>query len=356
MRIMHLLNHCNHGHGNAHVAVDLATVQAANGHDVTYASAGGDYEPLLRASGVKIEHVALKPLNPVTAVVAVSRLLRLCRRTKPQLIHAHMMAGALIGYVVSRLTGIPLVTTVHNSFDWHSVLMRLGNRIVAVSQAERRALEGRGFPERRLRVVVNGPNLSPRDQQGPRGGQDDAPFATRRPCVTTVCGLHPRKGVLDLLEGFARASADHPGWTLYIVGDGPDRDKLEAKAKELSPAGTVVFAGNVANPKRVLESSDIFVLASYADPCSLAVAEARHAGCAVIATAVGGTPELLGHGEHGLLVAPGRPDEIAVALSRLMSSPEQLRVWREKASADSRFLTIARVCEDYERVYDELIS
>lgn len=352
MRILHLLNHCNHGHGNAHVAVDLATVQAANGHDVTYASAGGDYEPLLTSSGVRIAAVALKPLNPARATIAIYRLLRVCRQVRPQVIHAHMMAGALVGYVVSRLTGIPLVTTVHNSFDWHSTLMRLGDRIVAVSQAERRALEKRGFPTARLRVVLNGPNLSPRDQQERAGAP--AP-AISRPCITTVCGLHPRKGVLDLLRGFAQASAQQPGWTLYIIGDGPDRDQLCAQARELLPADAVVFAGNVANPKRVLDESDIFVLASYADPCSLAVAEARYAGCAVIATAVGGTPELLGQGEHGLLVAPGRPDEIADALLRLMSDPDELRVWRDRAGKDARYLTIARVCEDYQRVYDEIV-
>ncbi|WP_160329346.1 glycosyltransferase family 4 protein [Methylobacterium sp. GXS13] len=352
MRILHLLNHCNHGHGNAHVAVDLATVQAAGGHDVTYASAGGDYEPLLKSSGVRIAAVVLKPLNPARATIAIYRLLRVCRQVRPQVIHAHMMAGALVGYVVSRLTGIPLVTTVHNSFDWHSTLMRLGDRIVAVSQAERRALETRGFPTARLRVVLNGPNLSPRDQQERAGAP--AP-AISLPCITTVCGLHPRKGVLDLLRGFAQASAQQPGWTLYIIGDGPDRDQLCAQARELLPADAVVFAGNVANPKRVLDESDIFVLASYADPCSLAVAEARYAGCAVIATAVGGTPELLGQGEHGLLVAPGRPDEIADALLRLMSDPDELRVWRDRAGKDARYLTIARVCEDYQRVYDEIV-
>lgn len=352
MRILHLLNHCNHGHGNAHVAVDLATVQAASGHDVTYVSAGGDYEPLLRESGVRIETVALKPLNPATAAKAIYRLLRICRRVKPQVIHAHMMAGALVGSVVSRLTGIPLVTTVHNSFDWHSSIMRLGNRIVAVSQAERQALEKRGFPPARLRVVLNGPNLSPRDQRQPSGAT--APTLSR-PCVTTVCGLHRRKGVLDLLQGFAQASADQPGWTLYIVGDGPDREQLRAQAKELQPAGEVVFVGNVANPKQALDESDIFVLASYADPCSLAVAEARFAGCAVIATAVGGSPELLGRGEHGLLVRPGQPGEIADALRRLMSSPEELRLWRERAAKDAQYLTIARVCQDYERIYDEIV-
>jgi glycosyltransferase involved in cell wall biosynthesis len=352
MRILHLLNHCNHGHGNAHVAVDLATVQASAGHDVTYVSAGGDYEFLLRDSGVRIETVVLKPLNPITAAIAIYRLLKICRRVRPQVIHAHMMAGALVGYAVSRLTGIPLVTTVHNSFDWHSSIMRLGDRIVAVSQAEKLALEKRGFPQKRLRVVLNGPNLSPRDQQRPAGAP--AP-ETARPCVTTVCGLHHRKGVLDLLQGFVRASARYPGWTLYIVGDGPDRERLQAQVKELQPAGEVVFTGNVANPKRVLDASDIFVLASYADPCSLAVAEARFAGCAVIATAVGGTPELLGRGEYGLLVAPGRPDQIEEALRRLMSSAEELRIWRDKAVKDAHYLTIARVCEDYERVYDEIV-
>ncbi|MFA5898194.1 MAG: glycosyltransferase, partial [Hyphomicrobium sp.] len=139
MRIVHLVNHCVHG-GNVMVPVDLACIQAAAGHSVIYASAGGRYQPLLESSGVR--HVTLEQSlrNPLTAASSFKTLFNLCREFKPSVLHAHMMSGAVIGYGVSRLLHIPLVTTVHNSFDRHSRLMRLGDQVAAVSDVEARLL------------------------------------------------------------------------------------------------------------------------------------------------------------------------------------------------------------------------
>ena len=131
-----------------------------------------------------------------------------------------MMSGAVLGRMVGTLLGIPLVTTVHNSFDRHAWLMRLGDRIVAVSRSERGLLLARGFPGGRLDVVVNGTLGSARSAEEPASPVVRLP----RPCVTTLSGLERRKGVHDVIEAFARkrqASANPWGegattleWTL----------------------------------------------------------------------------------------------------------------------------------------------
>ena len=346
MRILHLLKHAQHGHGNAHVAIDLACVQSQKGHSVIYASAGGDYDALLDAQNVRRESIHQSG-NAMLLGRNLARLIGLCRSFKPDVIHAHMMSSAVFAYCASRITGVPVVTTVHNSFDRHSIFMRLGCIVVAVSEAERKFLLTRGFTASRVVVVLNGPNGSPRETFKPATA---VTLAT--PSVTTVCGLHYRKGVHDLLAAFRHNQAEFPDWHLNIIGDGPDRTKLEFLAQELGLAQSVHFLGSIDMPKPLLQRSDIFVLASYADPCSLAVAEAREAGCAIVATAVGGTPELLAHGEAGLLVQPGDPEQLAAALRQLMREESIRRIWQTKAKTGAEYFNINRAVQDYENVYE----
>jgi glycosyltransferase involved in cell wall biosynthesis len=353
MRVIHLVKHCHRGHGNAHVAVDLACVQVSRGYQVVYASDGGDLENLLARSGVGLCRIPHSQKNVLGMGTAVFKLARLCRQFRPDLIHAHMMSDALVGYGASLLTGVPLVTTVHNSFDRHSILMRLGRCVVAVSEAERQSLLARGFSARKLQVVINGPNGSPREEDLPGDAGLDR---LQAPSITTICGLHARKGVRDVIQAFATVADTHPRWTLNIVGDGPDRKALESQARDLGIGDRVNFMGSITYPRRVLERSAIFVLASYAEPCSLAVAEARAMGCAIVATAVGGTPELLDHGRAGRLVAAGRPDQIAKELDAFMRDEDRLLEWRARAKIGSDYLFVDRLFRDYDRVYRKTVA
>ncbi len=214
-------------------------LQARRGHQVVFASAGGSYEPLLRACGVDHLRIVQNQKKPVAFLRAIWEVAQVSRRRQMDLLHAHMMSGALVGYVASRIAGIPLVTTVHNSFDRHSALMRLGDRVVAVSAAERDLLVGRGYKPARVDVVLNGPNGSARDDFASAGYAPEL----QRPCVTTVCGLHRRKGVFDLISAFAAASRDLPQWRLYVAGEGPDRAALEAFTRDFGHAGPGYLLG-----------------------------------------------------------------------------------------------------------------
>ena len=167
-RIIHILKHCGYGGGNVHVAVDLACVQAEAGCEVVFVSGGGTFEPLLAQYGVRHVTMVQKQKNPFLMARTAWQFTRLCRSFRPEVVHAHMMGGAAIGYLASRLTGVPLVTTVHNSFDKHSKLMRLGDRVVAVCQAEKQNLVAQGYKADKVDVVMNAPTTS--------RGWDDADF------------------------------------------------------------------------------------------------------------------------------------------------------------------------------------
>jgi GT2 family glycosyltransferase len=259
-----------------------------------------------------------------------------------------MMSGAVAGYVTSRALGVPLVTTVHNSFDRHSRLMRLGDHVVAVSEAEQRRLLAQGYSGERLHVVHNGTIGSPRDERQ----SSHHHIVIERPCIATVCGLEKRKAVDDLIEAFRLVAGRAPNWHLYVAGDGPERAALEKLAKDASLTSRIHFLGYVDNPKPVFDNADIFALASHAEPFGLSIAEARHAGCAVVCTNVGGIPELLEFGAAGALVEPGNPAALAAELAALMLNPLALQAARQRAKCNSQRFNVSRVASDYMRVYE----
>jgi glycosyltransferase involved in cell wall biosynthesis len=350
MRIAHLVNHCRLGHGNAHMAVDLACVQASKGDRVFFLSEGGDFEALLGRSGV--QHVTLpqNTRNPALLITSAAKLARLGLREKLDIVHAHMMSGAVLGFLATRLTATPLVATVHNSFDRHSVLMRVADLVIAVSAAEKRYLISRGFRERRVAEVLNGPLESPR-LAGPLGEA-----VLPRPSITTVCGLHRRKGVGDLIAGFEKVAPRHPDAHLNIVGNGPDRAALEIQAERSGYGSRIRFHGQLANPQTLLRATDIFVLASHHDPFPLVNMEARLAGCAMIGTAVGGIPEALEHGRAGVLIPPGDPDSIAGALDRLLGNSNELERFKAAARSGLDKFSTSRMYADYERAYQAVVA
>ena len=349
MRIVHLLKHGVRGNGHVHVAVDLACAQADAGHQVVFATARSSFDELLRSHGVEVVDIAEAGGAKGAARAAVA-LLALVRRVRPDVLHAHMMSSAVIAFAVSKVTGVPMLTTMHNSFEPHSVLMRLGKVVVAVSDAERRLLLSRGYRAKKVVTVVNGADGSPREALDADVGI--GPLA--RPCVMTLCGLHPRKAVHDVVAAFAATRAEFPQWHLNVVGWGAERERLEALADDLGLADSVHFLGSTPRPRPLLAQADVFASASLADPCPLVVSEARGAGCAIVASAVGGVPEVLEHGKAGQLVPPSDPAAMAAAFRRLMADPAELAAWRARAKDGAEYFTVRRMADDYTRVYRSL--
>jgi glycosyltransferase involved in cell wall biosynthesis len=352
MRILHLANHAELiGNGIVNMMVDLACLQAQAGHDVVVASSGGGFEPLLDRYGVG--HVYLdQSRNPRKVPKMVIGLNRLIRHFDPEVVHAHMMTGAMIARFGTWRRRYALVTTVHNEFQRSASLMAYADRVVGVTQAVTDAMARRGTRPERLSTVRNGTIGTPRFTDVPRGA---AP-GLKRPSITTVAGMYTRKGITDLIRAFALLRKDFPGASLNLVGDGPDRPVMEALALELELGESVCFAGFIADPGPWLAETDVFVLASHREPAGLVICEAREAGCAIVASDVDGIPEMLDGGEAGLLVPPGSPDQLAHAIGRLLADPALREEYVQRAARNLETFSAPHVAQRYLDIYARAIN
>ena len=348
MRILHLLNHVDRvGNGIVHVAVDLACVQARDGHEVWVASRGGAYEPLLERYGVR--HVRLdqsrRPLAVLRAIVALRRLLHDAR---PDIVHAHMVTGYLLARLLRPLARWRLVASVHNEWQRSSTLMGGADRVIVMSEDAVGRLSARGMRRERLRAVRNGTVGSPRLLD-----EGEATAGLQQPAVVTVAGMYERKGIVELIGAFAVLAPLHPEAHLYLVGEGPDRARFEALARETPAAARIHFEGFQPSPRPWLREAAVFVLASRAEPGGLVLPEARDCGCAIVATSVDGSPELLDGGRAGVLVPPRDIPALAAAITRLLDDPAERARWRAAARANLDWLSIERQHRETLAVYLE---
>lgn len=359
MRIVHLANHAQTiGNGTVNMMVDLACMQARMGQDVVVASSGGGFEPLLRRHG--ITHVPLQQSRqPWRVPSMIAGFNRLIDRFDPEIVHAHMMTGALISRFGSMRRRFALVTTVHHELQKSASLVRAGDRMVAVSRAVAMDLQARGIDSARMSIVLNGAVGAPRLVCRPAA----KPVRLKHPNIVCVAGMYRRKGIADLLQAFAlvrEQSASEREFMsephLYLVGDGPERASMEALAAELGIAEVAHFTGFVADARPYLASADIFALLSREDPGPLVIAEAREAGCAIVATRVGGIPEMLDDGAAGVLVPAGDIEQAAAKLRWLLLDRQARGQLAARARQNLQPLSVERVCGEYMAVYQQTLK
>jgi glycosyltransferase involved in cell wall biosynthesis len=240
-------------------------------------------------------------------------------------------------------------------------LLRRMDAHLAVAESQKRYLVGvEGLPERRVRVIYNGV-----DTERYRPATPDERAAARRALgvpgagvvLMVVGSLKPVKGIDVLIRAAApilRARADT---RLVLVGDGPDRDALRALAGECGVAGSVVFAGVRDEIEVVLRAADTLVLSSRSEALPTVVIEAMACALPVVATRVGGVPELVEPEKSAILVPPDDEAALRAALRRVADSPDLRRALgaRGRETAVSRF-RLERMCEERQSFFEELLS
>lgn len=295
---------------------------------------------------------------------AAARLPAISRRGSYDVYHYYF--GLPTG-VLSRLPGPhqrrPYVISLRGSdvpgYDpklawYHSAMLpitrriwRGAHRVVANSHALRSLALG-SAPDMAIDVILNGTDLSP--WNGTRGGGSGLR-------VLAVSRLIARKGLDVLIKAIDRLRAEP--FSLDIAGDGPDRALLEQLARSCGVADRVRFHGFMDRPAlaSLYEQADIFVLASLAESCSMALLEAMGWGLPIIATRVGGTPELIDHGSNGLLISADDVDALTTAIRELAHDAAR----RERFTAANRVLARERfswrsVAEAYQGIFQDAVE
>jgi glycosyltransferase involved in cell wall biosynthesis len=353
MKILHLAPHCHEdGNGVVNVAVDFACQHAAAGHSVGFASARGTFLSLLDKYGVKHFEIDQDWARPFASARGFLKLRDVIGQFKPNIVHAHAVPGAIFASCLRNTCDFRLITSIHNLHRPATVLMGMGDVVISVSSAVAAKMQRRGIPLHKMRVVKNGPLDSPR-RSDQFGLADD--LTVRHPAIVTVAGLLRNKGISDLITAFALLSSTVPEASLYIVGNGPERSKLEGQAAASGCGHKIHFTGFIKDPRSYLFAADIFVLASHQEAFGLVLAEAREAKCAIVASDVGGIREALDDGEAGILIPARQPRVLANALALLLGNGHELDRWQTRAAENLGWLVARRAASETLDVYRDAI-
>jgi len=279
----------------------------------------------------------------------------IAREFQPDVAHTQSVRSMLM--VAIALPRTPLITTVHGIEESEeraaALLLRAGRaRVTAVSEAS-----AEGVRRHRLapsvELVLPGVDI----EQLERAALE-APATTlpdRRPRVACIARHFPVKGVDVLVEAFPEVLEAVPGACLVLVGGGPDTDALTARVAELGLADAVHFAGRQLNPAAYLAAADLVVLPSRREGLPLSALEALALERAVVATAVGGTPDVVRPGETGWLVPPEQPGALAAAIIEALRDPgecaRRARLGRELVE---RGYSTEVMIDRIERLYHEV--
>ncbi len=309
-----------------------------------------------------VEVLAVDKRGPID-VRAVVRLARLFRSRGIEVVHTHLWGANLWGRLAARAARVPVVAcTEHNVDTWkrgyHLALDRLlapaATHLVAVSEEVRTFYERHGVGRGRWRVVYNGVEVPSAPCQERGDAFRALGLGPEDRVVGLVGRLVPAKAPEVFLRALASAAPRVPALRGLVVGDGPSRSAAEAEARRLGLEDRVVFAGLRRDVPEILPGLDALVFSSLREGLSMAMLEAMAAGVPVVATAVGGTPELITHGTTGLLVPPDRPDALAEALVSLLRDASVAGRLRAAARQhiEARF-SAARMIEAHEALYAE---
>lgn len=251
---------------------------------------------------------------------------RYLRQHRIRLVHSFDFYSNIVGVLAARLTTRTIVIASQRDLGdlrtpfqqrIHRLMLRLADHVLVNTRAitDRLARELPRLTER-LALVPNGVDLTR------FSAVTQTPRSKARPlAIGTLANLRVEKGLHDFVRAAADVHARCPSTRFVIWGDGPLRDSLEDLVQQLGLAALFVLPGRTREPARALRRLDVFVLPSHSEACSNVLLEAMATQRAVIATRVGGNPELVEDEISGLLVPPGDPAALAKAILRLVEDP-----------------------------------
>jgi glycosyltransferase involved in cell wall biosynthesis len=304
----------------------------------------GDMLDLARARSVEpvIMPALGREISPLDDLVSLARMVQLIRKLEPDIVHTHMAKAGTVGRLAARVCGVPLVVHTYHGHVFHSyfsplktgvfitierVLGLATNRIVVVGEGQRDEIAGYGVaPLKKLVPIRLGLELGQFTQadRGRSRGQlrRELGIGSDIPLVGIVARLVPVKAHEMFFRAAVRVRAAMPQAQFLVLGDGERRAELEALVGELGLHGSVRFLGWRRDMVNVYADLDVVALTSRNEGSPVALIEALASARPVVATAVGGVPEVVVDGVTGLTVPASDSDAFADAVIRLLNDQE----------------------------------
>ncbi len=271
----------------------------------------------------------------------VWRLAQLVRKLEFAIVHPHEQSSDAITYAMSLTHKVPIVTTAHgwigNTPKQRAMValdkrvMRRFDRVIAVSDRIRRDLITAGVPPDRIRLLHNAIVIANYRRDTAAGILESlVGKVLPRPVIVSIGRLSPEKGHVDLVEALRLMATRGRHVSTVLAGDGPSRAELTARIRAAGLQEWVHLPGYVTQPARLLQDADLMVLPSHTEGLPNAALEALAMRVPVLATDVGGTPEVVFDGETGMLIPARSPERMAAGIIDFLDNRARWQQWTER--------------------------
>lgn len=338
-RLLYVITKANWGGAQRYV-YDLATAAKAHGFEVAVATGGtGPLTEQLETAGIRVIALPLRQRKnfflDVITFGSLFSLLKLLKTERPDLVHVNSAKAGGLGAFAARLAGIPrIIFTAHGwefnaprstiskigiyFFSWLTIV--LSHTTICVSEAIKKDVRWLPLVSNKLRVIHNG--VAPAAYLSRAEARHRlAPHLSASVWIGMISELHPTKRIEDAIRAFSLLVHEFADSALIVLGEGTERGCLEKLITELHLEKRVKLIGHVPDAPQYLRAFEVFVHSSQSEALAFAVLEAGLASLPVVATRVGGIPEIIASETHGILVPARNPEALAGALRELLRNP-----------------------------------
>ena len=366
MNIVHILDNLDRGGAQTMLRSLVAGLSARHHQQHIICLSGKLNEQVvtaMRRAGASVEVIGRPRLY---ALEGFWHIVRELRRRQPDLVHTELPWGDLIGRTAARLAGVrPIVSTVTARYIDKPRLQLVLDRLTA-PWADRVAFQSaeivpfsmkyEGVRHDQVHCIPNGVEPDERDRTDAAASLRRQHGAGARVIIGMVARLHAQKAHADLLAAFAEIASTYDA-RLWLIGDGPERDKLTTRVRQLGIEDRVLFAGDRGDVRDWIAAMDVFVHPTYFEGLPLSVLEAMAVGKPVITSPVDGLRGLITPGVHGWLIAPGDADGLAAAIRHVIEHPDDAaRVARAGAERVLSQFSAERVVDAYDELFKSLLQ
>ncbi len=317
-------------------------------------------QPLLeRAAAAGLETVESAPRTELDLRAAIA-LRRVVRAEAVDVVHAHTGHAVALGALAVLGTGARLVLTRRVVFRLRrNPLSRLkharADGLIAVSSAAAEALAAGGIPRERIAIVPSGVDLSRSVVPATPDALAALGVPPGSPLVVQVSALTAEKDPVNFVHAIGAAQRSVPTLRALLVGEGPLRQRVEGALTQLGLWGIVRLTGQRDDAESLMAAADVVTLSSRQEGLGSVLLDALSLGRPIVATHVGGIPEVVVDGECGLLVPPRDGHRLGAAIARLLSDPALARRFGEAGRLRAREFSVERTAERTAEVYERVL-
>jgi N-acetyl-alpha-D-glucosaminyl L-malate synthase BshA len=332
------------------------------------------YERPVAIQGIDVENVTVHLVSvieyplfkyPPYTIALGSEMARVSEKSNLDVLHVHYsIPHAAAAYLARGISGTPFVVTLHGSdvtllgsdpayMPANNYSIETADAVTAVSRFMANEAEQRLGIRKEIKVI---PNFVDEEKFSPVRVELSKNRSNRDIIITHVSNFRPVKRIQDLVYSMSIVSKEIPGARLMLVGDGPERHRIERLVNDLNLNKTVLITGFRSDIPNIFQCSDLAVLSSETESAPLTLLEAMSCGLPVVSTRVGGIPEIIKEGFNGFLVDIKHPEAIAEKIIQLNNNPDlRMKMGKNARKTILDNFTASIVLQDYMEVYEGIL-